>query len=46
MKAGVALGVGKAEIRHSFSEHLSLKNITEDEEGHYIMIRDHSKRKT
>ena len=33
------MGVGKAEIRHSFNEHLSIKNITKDKEGHYIMIK-------
>ena len=31
--------MGKAEIRHSFNEHLSIKNITKDKEGHYIMIK-------
>ena len=32
--------MGKAEIRLSFNEHLSIKNITKDKEGHYIMIKE------
>ena len=32
--------MGEAEIRLSFNEHLSIKNITKDKEGHYIMIKE------
>ena len=38
-KAGVAVLI-------SDKTHLKIKTITRDKEGHYIMIRDQSKRKT